>query len=129
MVGAVAAAWVCVSARAADAAAVDTGDAYVCSVNLQPAGVEPKAGNFGYLYIQLSTQPACGGTKYAGYMFSTGATYTGSEWRPTALYSEAALMAIYLSMVDAVQSGRRTQMYVSTQWPHLQIYSTTLKGI
>jgi hypothetical protein len=128
MFGAVALASVSLPAREAHATVVDTGDAYVCQVNIQPHGVDANAGNFGYLYIQLSTAPACGGTKYAGYLYTTGATYTGSEWRSNTLYSEAALMAIYLSFVEVAQSGKRAQMYVSTQTPHSQIYSTTLKG-
>src|SRR5262249_28217874 len=128
MVSVLALASVSLPAREANAAVVDTGDAYVCMVNLQPSGVDPKAGNAGYLYIQLSTAPACGGTKYAGYVYTTGATYTGSEWRSNTLYSEAALMALYLSMQEAAQSGKHVQMYVSTQAPHFQIFSTTLKA-
>lgn len=128
MFGAVALASVSLFAQEAQAAMIDTGDAYVCQVNIQPRGVDPKSGNFGYVYVQLSTAPACGGTKYEGYLYSIGATQTGSEWRSTTLYSEAALMALYQSLVDAAQSGKRAQMYVSTQAPHLQIYSTTLKA-
>ncbi len=128
VLGAVALASVSLFARQAHAATVDTGDAYVCQVNIQPHGVDPKSGNFGYVYVQLSTAPACGGTKYQGYLYSIGATQTGSDWKPTALYSEAALMALYQSLVEAAQSGKRAQMYVSTQAPHLQIYSTTLKA-
>jgi hypothetical protein len=82
----------------ARATVTDTPDSYVCMVGLQPQGVDSKA------------------------------TYTGSHWSATTLYSEKALGALYRGLQRAARSGKSVRLIGTNERPHFQLQSITIYG-
>ena len=99
----IAAAFALVLALGAPARA-NTGYAYVCDTDYLPANAG--VGTYGYLYVDLYSQPACAGNYLRSYVVcSTGGT--GSYCTANGLYSEAALQGLMHNLVLAAHSGHK----------------------
>jgi hypothetical protein len=100
---------------------------YVCMAGRSPAGVDPKAGSTGFVYVSINNAPDCGGTPLEdGYLYSTGSTYTGTHWLAGALYSGAALDAIYRSLQRAAKGHQHVTLIGTNERPHFQVQSVTI---
>jgi hypothetical protein len=91
-----------------------TFNGYVGVVSLTPA--KGNLGSGGYLHLEVYSQPAAGGFQVThAYICSTGATYTGCDLSTTAygpkyLYSEAQLLALYKSLVEAAANNLKVSV-------------------
>lgn len=83
-------------------------DDYVCRVTYNPS--TPTVGNYGYITMYKHTEPDCGGEYSGSHIFcSKGATY-GPCAAGSYQYSERGLLALYDSLLGALESNTRIQV-------------------
>jgi hypothetical protein len=104
-------------------------DGYVCMTTRVPHGGDPRGGHAGALYISINDAPRCADTAIEdGYVYSMGATYSGSHWSPATLYSDAALTGLYRSLQHAGAKGVKVRLSGTNERPHAQIHAVTILG-
>src|SRR5205085_11951085 len=97
---------------------------YVCQVGQAPAPADPAGGSAGYLYVSISEAPLCGGKQIEdGYIYSSGATYSGAHWSGTSVYSGPGLNALSRSLRKAAKGGKSVRLTGSKERPHSQVQS------
>jgi hypothetical protein len=88
-----------------------TYNGFVCDVEYVPNG--GVAGQHGTISIQLYSGPSCTGTQLGAFSFcTTGATWVWCD--PNHLYSEAAIMQLWQSLMSALQNNFKTSVWAES---------------
>lgn len=102
---------------------------YVCQLGRGPKGADPKGGGAGFLYTSINDAPNCAGNWVEdGYIYSTGASYSGPHWSSSSLYSEAALGALHRSLQKAARGSKSVRLSGTREGPHFQLQSVMVLG-
>ena len=90
----------------------DEGVSYVCRATLFPPGYTPAGGVSGYVWVEFSELPDCGGAAggvHSGGVFSQRATLDAAD--PTYEVSEAMLHTYFLMLQRAADTRQRVRWH------------------